>query len=45
MAGFVGAGVLIKQSLDNWASGPVSTTTETLPIHLAREGYRVQLKI
>ena len=26
--GFTGASLLIKQSLDNWAMNPISTTTE-----------------
>ena len=32
ITGFTMAGLLIKQSLDNWAASPVSTTTESLPI-------------
>ena len=32
IAGFSGAGVLIYQSFDSWAEGPVKTTIETLPI-------------
>ena len=32
IAGFVGAGIIIFQSFDNWAKSPVTTTIETLPI-------------
>ena len=32
ISGFIGAGVLIQQSLSSWATSPVSTTIETLPI-------------
>ena len=32
IAGFLGAGVIIHQSFDNWAKSPVTTTIETLPI-------------
>ena len=32
LAGFTGAGLLIKEALDNWSEAPVSTTTEILPI-------------
>ena len=32
IAGFTGAGVLIHQSFSSWASSPISTTIETLPI-------------
>ena len=32
IAGFTGAGVIIQQSFSSWASSPVSTTIETLPI-------------
>ena len=31
-AGFIGAGLMIRQSFSEWASRPVSTTIETLPI-------------
>ena len=30
--GFIGAGVLIYQSFQDWYESPVKTTTETLPI-------------
>ena len=32
MGGFIGAGVLINQSFENWNESPVKTTIETLPI-------------
>ena len=32
LAGFIGAGVLIHTSFDNWTESPVKTTIETLPI-------------
>ena len=32
IAGFTGAAALIQQSFSSWASSPVSTTIETLPI-------------
>ena len=32
ISGFTGAGVIIQQSFSHWASSPVSTTIETLPI-------------
>ena len=32
LAGFTGAGLLIREALNNWSQAPVSTTTEILPI-------------
>lgn len=32
ISGFIGAGVLIQESFSSWATSPVSTTIETLPI-------------
>ena len=32
ITGFVGAGLLIKESFDSWSESPVKTTIETLPI-------------
>ena len=32
LCGFIGAGILIYQSFDNWSQHPVTTTIETKPI-------------
>ena len=32
IAGFIGAGVLIYQSFEDWIDNPITTTIETLPM-------------
>ena len=32
IGGFIGAGIMIEESLSSWANSPISTTIETLPI-------------
>ena len=36
ISGFIGAGVLIYESFDDWSENPVDTTIETYPIHMIR---------